>query len=137
MIEGGTTPFTPEGELTGHFVALLLLGKERGYLTPDDLMPLMESVEGYHAERIALPLKLASYEELCYTHNVVDVSQLPQPTSGQSTSTSALTRAPLTSKYSHSSGSGTPTKRTEALLTDRNRLRAASMKSSHGIRSTR
>jgi YcaO-like protein with predicted kinase domain len=43
---------------------------------------LMESVEGYHAERIALPLKLASYEELCYTHNVVDVSQLPQPTSG-------------------------------------------------------
>ena len=45
MIEGGTTPFTPEGELTGHFVALLLLGKERGYLTPDDLMPLMESVE--------------------------------------------------------------------------------------------
>ncbi|HET6914676.1 MAG TPA: RNA polymerase sigma factor RpoD [Acidimicrobiales bacterium] len=45
MIEGGTTPFTPEGELTGHFVALLLLGKERGYLTPDDLMPVMESVE--------------------------------------------------------------------------------------------
>lgn len=45
MIEGGTTPFTPEGELTGHFVALLLAGKERGFLTPDDLMPLMESVE--------------------------------------------------------------------------------------------
>ena len=45
MIEGGTTPFTPDGELTGHFVALLLLGKERGFLTPDDLMLLMESVE--------------------------------------------------------------------------------------------
>jgi len=45
LIEGGTTPFTPEGELTGHFVALLLAGKERGFLTPDDLMPLMESVE--------------------------------------------------------------------------------------------
>jgi len=43
---------------------------------------LMESVEGYHAERITLPLKLASYEELRYTHNVVDVSSLPQPTNG-------------------------------------------------------
>jgi YcaO-like protein with predicted kinase domain len=43
---------------------------------------LMESVEGYHAERITLPLKLASYEELRYTHNVVDVSRLPQPKSG-------------------------------------------------------
>jgi len=39
---------------------------------------LMEAVEGYHAERITLPLKLASYEELRYSHNVVDVSQLPQ-----------------------------------------------------------
>jgi ribosomal protein S12 methylthiotransferase accessory factor len=43
---------------------------------------LMESVEGYHAERITLPLKLASYEELRYTHNVVDISELPQPRSG-------------------------------------------------------
>lgn len=43
---------------------------------------LMESVEGYHAERITLPLKLASYEELRYTHNILDVSRLPQPTSG-------------------------------------------------------
>jgi RNA polymerase primary sigma factor len=45
LIEGGSAPFTPEGELTGHFVALLLVGKERGFLSPDDLMPLMESVE--------------------------------------------------------------------------------------------
>src|SRR5207244_5110666 len=29
---------------------------------------LMESVEAYHAERITLPLKLASQEELRYTH---------------------------------------------------------------------
>jgi ribosomal protein S12 methylthiotransferase accessory factor len=43
---------------------------------------LMEAMEGYHAERITLPLKLASYEELRYTHNVVDVSLLPQPVSG-------------------------------------------------------
>ncbi len=40
---------------------------------------LMEAMEGYHAERITLPLKLASYEELRYTHNVIDVSLLPQP----------------------------------------------------------
>ncbi|MGB8643740.1 MAG: YcaO-like family protein [Anaerolineae bacterium] len=39
---------------------------------------LMESVETYHAERITLPLKLASYEELRYTHRVVDVTQLPR-----------------------------------------------------------
>ena len=45
MTEGGSTPFTPEGEPTGHFVALLLVGRERGYLTPDDLMAVMESVE--------------------------------------------------------------------------------------------
>jgi len=43
---------------------------------------LMEAVEGYHAERITLPLKLASYEELRYTHNIVDVSLVPQPKSG-------------------------------------------------------
>lgn len=38
---------------------------------------LMESVEGYHAERIVSPLKLATYEELRYTHTVVDVETLP------------------------------------------------------------
>ena len=38
---------------------------------------LMESVESFHAERINLPLKLASYEELRYTHKVVDVTRLP------------------------------------------------------------
>jgi ribosomal protein S12 methylthiotransferase accessory factor len=39
---------------------------------------LMESVESYHAERIVHPLKLASYEELRYTHTVVDVDSLPR-----------------------------------------------------------
>src|SRR5204862_2596599 len=43
--EGGSTPFTPAGGLTVDFVALLLLGRERGYLTPDDLISVMESVE--------------------------------------------------------------------------------------------
>ncbi|MGH9643733.1 MAG: YcaO-like family protein [Terriglobales bacterium] len=43
---------------------------------------LMESVEGYHAEHISLSLKLASYEELRYTHNVVDVSRLARPING-------------------------------------------------------
>jgi YcaO-like protein with predicted kinase domain len=43
---------------------------------------LMEAIEGYHAEHITLPLKLASYEELRYTHNIVDISLLPQPTRG-------------------------------------------------------
>jgi YcaO-like protein with predicted kinase domain len=38
---------------------------------------LMESVETYHAEHITLPLKLATYEELRYTHPVADVRALP------------------------------------------------------------
>ncbi len=41
---------------------------------------LMESVETYHAEHITLPLKLASYEELRYTHPVADVATLPRIT---------------------------------------------------------
>lgn len=39
---------------------------------------LMESVESYHAEHITHPLKLASFEELRYTHSLVDVEQLPR-----------------------------------------------------------
>lgn len=37
---------------------------------------LMESIESWHAERISLPLKLATYNELRYTHKVVDVRTL-------------------------------------------------------------
>ncbi|HSS10986.1 MAG TPA: sigma-70 factor domain-containing protein, partial [Acidimicrobiales bacterium] len=40
-----STPFTPKGGLTVDFAALLLLGRERGYLTPDDLMAVLEAVE--------------------------------------------------------------------------------------------
>ncbi len=39
---------------------------------------LMESIESYHAERVTHPLKLASYEELRYTHRVVDPPALPR-----------------------------------------------------------
>ena len=35
----------PKGGLTVDFAALLLLGRERGYLTPDDLMAVLEAVE--------------------------------------------------------------------------------------------
>jgi RNA polymerase primary sigma factor len=45
MSEGVSTPFTPEGALTVDFAALLLLGRQRGYLTPDDLMAVLEAVE--------------------------------------------------------------------------------------------
>jgi RNA polymerase primary sigma factor len=40
-----TGPFTIEGGPTADFVALLLIGKERGYLTPDDTMAVLETVE--------------------------------------------------------------------------------------------
>ena len=32
----------------------------------------MESIEGYHAEPVTGPLELASYDDLCQTHAVVD-----------------------------------------------------------------
>ncbi|CBS90540.1 YcaO-like family protein [Azospirillum lipoferum] len=43
---------------------------------------VMESIESYHAERITLPLKFASFEELRWTHPVVDVSRLPRLSTG-------------------------------------------------------
>ena len=45
MSEAFATPFTPEGRPTVDFAALLLLGRERGYLTPDDVMVVLESLE--------------------------------------------------------------------------------------------
>lgn len=39
---------------------------------------LMESAELYHAETITAPLRLATYEELRYQHDVVDVDELPR-----------------------------------------------------------
>ncbi|MFP2924693.1 YcaO-like family protein [Pyxidicoccus sp. 3LG] len=38
---------------------------------------LMEAIELYHAEHIALPLKLATFNELRFTHRMVDVTALP------------------------------------------------------------
>lgn len=43
---------------------------------------LMEAVETYHAERITLPLKLASYDELRRSHALVDVARLPRSVNG-------------------------------------------------------
>jgi ribosomal protein S12 methylthiotransferase accessory factor len=37
----------------------------------------MESIEGYHAERVTGPLHLASYDELARRHRVVDPRRLP------------------------------------------------------------
>ncbi len=39
---------------------------------------LMEAIELYHAERITLPIKFASYDELQFTHPLVDVEALPR-----------------------------------------------------------
>ncbi|MGH6946731.1 MAG: YcaO-like family protein [Kiloniellales bacterium] len=39
---------------------------------------LMESIESFHAERISLPLKLGSYEDLRYSHDLIEVSRLPR-----------------------------------------------------------
>jgi ribosomal protein S12 methylthiotransferase accessory factor len=43
---------------------------------------LMESIESYHAEQITLPLKLATYNALRFTHSMVDVARLPRLSSG-------------------------------------------------------
>jgi len=47
---------------------------------------LMESIESYHAERITLPLKHGSYEDLRYTHRLIDVERLPRRADSQFTS---------------------------------------------------
>ena len=39
---------------------------------------LMESIELYHAERVTLPLKLATLNELRFSHAMVDVNALPR-----------------------------------------------------------
>jgi ribosomal protein S12 methylthiotransferase accessory factor len=39
---------------------------------------LMEAIESYHAEHITLPLRLASYKELCFAHRMIDVPALPR-----------------------------------------------------------
>jgi YcaO-like protein with predicted kinase domain len=44
---------------------------------------LMETIELYHAERITLPLKLGSYEDLQSTHHLVEVTHLPRTTSSR------------------------------------------------------
>lgn len=38
---------------------------------------LMEAIETYHAETITLPVKFASFSELCYSHRMIDVAGLP------------------------------------------------------------
>ena len=44
---------------------------------------LMEAVETYHAERVSLPLRLASYRDLSRTEPVADVSRLPFSVQGR------------------------------------------------------
>ena len=51
---------------------------------------LMESVESYHAERIVRPLLLGSYEDLRYSHPLIDVANLPRPTDTKFTAYSQL-----------------------------------------------
>jgi ribosomal protein S12 methylthiotransferase accessory factor len=48
-------------------------------LTAAKASAVMESIESYHAERITLPLKLASYEEMRARYVVVDVTDLNRP----------------------------------------------------------
>jgi YcaO-like protein with predicted kinase domain len=47
-------------------------------LTSAKVSGLMEAVEMYHAEHITLPLTLASYNELRFSHPLVDVTRLPR-----------------------------------------------------------
>lgn len=44
---------------------------------------LMESVELHHAERIVHPVKLAAFDELRFTHRMIDVERLPRLSSSR------------------------------------------------------
>jgi len=39
---------------------------------------IMECIEQYHAERVTLPLKLGSWNDLRFSHSIVDVERLPR-----------------------------------------------------------
>ncbi|OJT22657.1 hypothetical protein BO221_23145 [Archangium sp. Cb G35] len=47
-------------------------------LTSAKVSGLMEAIETYHAEHITLPLTLATYNELRFSHPLVDVTRLPR-----------------------------------------------------------
>src|SRR5262245_52083489 len=40
---------------------------------------VMEATELYHAETITLPMRLATYEEVRYQYNIIEVEELPRP----------------------------------------------------------
>ncbi len=44
---------------------------------------VMEAVETYHAERVRLALKLASYRDLASDHELIDVAKLPRSVDGR------------------------------------------------------
>jgi ribosomal protein S12 methylthiotransferase accessory factor len=46
-------------------------------LTAAKVSGVMEAVETFHAERVTLPLRLASYAELCRSESVAEVQRLP------------------------------------------------------------
>ena len=48
-------------------------------LTAAKVSGIMEALEGWHAENVLLPLRLATYRELRAVARVVDVEQLPRP----------------------------------------------------------
>lgn len=43
---------------------------------------LMEAIESHHAEQITLPVRYATYNELCFAHRMIDVPALPRYASG-------------------------------------------------------
>ncbi|WP_375769634.1 YcaO-like family protein [Archangium gephyra] len=47
-------------------------------LTAAKVSGLMEAIESYHAEHITLPLKLATHQQLRFSHRLVDVAALPR-----------------------------------------------------------
>lgn len=47
-------------------------------LTAAKVSGLMESIESYHAERITLPVKHATFEDLFETHDLIDITRLPR-----------------------------------------------------------
>jgi ribosomal protein S12 methylthiotransferase accessory factor len=60
----------------------LSVAQGKGFtLTAAKASGLMEAIESYHAEHITLPLKLATYHQLCFTHQLADVAALPRYTS--------------------------------------------------------
>ena len=80
MTDRGAIPFTPGWEPTADFLALLLLGRKRGYLSVDDLLSVMTTVE-LTPDVIEAAVKRVRASGIAWHDDILDVVELEEESS--------------------------------------------------------